>query len=182
MRAETPRQVQRQRIKCVCERQLPAPSCTCTRRSDPLPATPQAEASWHLRIPSYSSSSHAEIELSVGEGPLALGHHVPDGTQPAHSDARRCTHYKATRNQERCHRNDPLPRIRSGTGRGTLCSWNHCLKPVDSCAARLRQPQLLLHSSRIVFFSRLVFSSRLDFFSKQIMEMVIFPLQFEMSN
>ena len=35
-----------------------------------------------------------------------------NGAQPSHSDAWRCTRHKAPRHQERCHRNDPLPRIR----------------------------------------------------------------------
>ena len=38
---------------------------------------------------------------------------TPGGAQPAYADAGCCTRSKATRHhQERCHRNDPLPRIR----------------------------------------------------------------------
>ena len=54
-----------------------------------------------------------------------------NGAQSSHTDAGQCTGHKATRNQEGCHRNDPLPRIRSGP------QHNAEPQPVDSEAVKL---------------------------------------------
>ena len=52
----------------------------------------------------------------------------------------RCTRHKATRHQEGCHRNDPLPRIRSGPQRRTsACRLCGC--EVDQTWNRVRHPQ-----------------------------------------